>query len=57
MEIFETLGWIALGFIPTLAAMELAWRTCTKKFKRYSLRRRPEMILAEARNRKQGRFL
>jgi hypothetical protein len=55
MEIFETLGWIALGFIPTLAGMELAWRTGTKKFKGYSLRRR-EMVLAEARNRKQERF-
>jgi hypothetical protein len=56
MEIFGTFGWIALGFIPTLAAMELAWRTGTKKLKRDSLRR-TEIVLAEARNRKQGRFL
>lgn len=26
MEIFESIGWIALGFVPTLAAMEAAWR-------------------------------
>jgi hypothetical protein len=56
MEIFETIGWIALGFIPIFAAMDLAWRTGTRKFKRDSIRR-TEMVLAEARNRKQGRFL
>jgi len=26
MEIFESLAWIALGFAPTLVAMEAAWR-------------------------------
>lgn len=26
MEIFESVAWIALGFVPTLAAMEAAWR-------------------------------
>ena len=56
MEIFETIGWIALGFIPTFAAMELAWKTGTRKFKQDSIRR-TEMVLAKARNRKQGRFL
>jgi hypothetical protein len=45
MEIFETIGWIALGFIPTIAAMELAWRTGTKRLKRYSLRE-TEIVLA-----------
>jgi hypothetical protein len=57
MEIFETIGWIALGFIPTLAGMELAWRTRTKKFNQDSLRRRKEMVVAGAGNRKQGGFL
>jgi hypothetical protein len=56
MDIFETIGWIALGFIPTLAGMELAWRTSTKKFNQDS-QRRSETVLAEARNRKQGGFL
>jgi hypothetical protein len=37
MDIFETIGWIALGFIPTLAGMELAWRTSTKKFNQDNL--------------------
>jgi hypothetical protein len=26
MEMFESIGWIVLGFVPTLAAMEAAWR-------------------------------
>jgi hypothetical protein len=26
MEILESIGWITLGFAPTLAAMEAAWR-------------------------------
>ncbi|HEY9386466.1 MAG TPA: hypothetical protein VIP70_05470 [Nitrososphaeraceae archaeon] len=26
MEFFESIGWIALGFVPTLAAMELGWK-------------------------------
>ena len=26
MEIVESIGWIALGFAPTLVAMEVAWK-------------------------------
>jgi hypothetical protein len=26
MEMFESVAWIVLGFAPTLAAMEAAWR-------------------------------
>ena len=26
MEMLESTGWIVLGFVPTLAAMEAAWR-------------------------------
>ena len=26
MELLESTGWIVLGFVPTLAAMEAAWR-------------------------------
>ena len=37
MELFESIGWIALGFGPTLVALEAAWRIG---------RRRP--VLAEA---------
>jgi hypothetical protein len=25
-QLLESLGWVVLGFIPTLAAMESAWR-------------------------------
>lgn len=30
MEIFESIAWLALGFLPLLGAMELTW-TKTKK--------------------------
>jgi hypothetical protein len=36
MELFESIGWIALGFAPTLVGLEVAWK----------ILRRP--ILAEA---------
>jgi len=26
MEMFESIGWMALGFVPTLVAMEAAWK-------------------------------
>ena len=26
MEMLESMGWIVLGFVPTLVAMEAAWR-------------------------------
>lgn len=26
MSLFESVSWIALGFVPTLAVMEAAWR-------------------------------
>jgi len=26
MEIFESIGWIVLGFVPTLVTMETGWR-------------------------------
>jgi hypothetical protein len=31
MELFESIGWITLGFIPTLVGLELAYRG-TKRF-------------------------
>jgi hypothetical protein len=35
MELLESIGWIALGFIPTLASMEMAFRI-TKRLKLFS---------------------
>ncbi|HEY9386437.1 MAG TPA: hypothetical protein VIP70_05320 [Nitrososphaeraceae archaeon] len=28
---FESILWVAIGFIPTYAAMELAWRVAAKR--------------------------
>jgi hypothetical protein len=31
MEIFESVAWIVLGFVPTLVAMEAAWKMAGKR--------------------------
>jgi len=36
MEMIESIGWIVLGFAPTLAAMEAAWRIS-----------KPDLVLAK----------
>jgi hypothetical protein len=34
MEILESLGWIVLGFVPTMCAVEIAWKVgVAKKYK------------------------
>ncbi|MFL6399163.1 MAG: hypothetical protein ACJ72J_06235 [Nitrososphaeraceae archaeon] len=34
MDILESFGWIVLGFIPTLCALEIAWKLgAVKKYK------------------------
>jgi hypothetical protein len=43
MKLLESIGWIALGFIPTLGSMEMAFRT-TKRLKLYAIR---EIMLRE----------
>jgi hypothetical protein len=35
MELLESIGWIALGFIPTLGSLEVAFRI-TKRLKLYA---------------------
>ncbi|CAN5294911.1 hypothetical protein BH18THE2_BH18THE2_25830 [soil metagenome] len=48
MKIFETLSWITLGFMPTIATMGLAWRTSAKNFKRIGLGNEEKTLLAMA---------
>jgi len=31
MELFESVGWIALGFAPTLVALEAAWKVARRR--------------------------
>jgi hypothetical protein len=33
-SILELVGWIALGFVPTLVGLEIAWRTSTKRIEK-----------------------
>jgi len=36
MEIFESIGWIAFGFIPTLVGMEITWRIAKRRSNMYT---------------------
>ena len=38
MELLESIGWIALGFIPTLGSLEIGFRI-TKRLKLYATRK------------------
>jgi hypothetical protein len=38
MELLESIGWIALGFIPTLGSLEIAFRIM-KRLKTYASRK------------------
>ena len=40
MDILETSGWIVLGFVPTLCALEIAWKLGTVK--RYKVKKGEE---------------
>lgn len=34
MDVLESFGWIVLGFVPTLCALEIAWKLgAVKKYK------------------------
>ena len=33
IDMFENILWLAIGFIPTYAAMELAWKVSVKRSK------------------------
>jgi hypothetical protein len=32
MEIAESIGWVALGFLPVFGSMEVAWRLGKRRF-------------------------
>jgi hypothetical protein len=31
MELFEIIGWLTIGFIPTLTSMEIAWKVAKRR--------------------------
>jgi len=31
MELFEIIGWLTIGFVPTLVSMEIAWEVAKRK--------------------------
>jgi hypothetical protein len=48
MEIFEMIGWLTVGFLPTLGMLELSYRMGTvtgKKGERYPWRRSAKAVL------------
>jgi hypothetical protein len=31
MELFEIIGWLTIGFVPTLVSMEIAWKVAKRR--------------------------
>ena len=43
MEIAESIGWVALGFLPVFGSMEVAWRLGKRGFFKPSTKKRTIM--------------
>jgi hypothetical protein len=47
MDLYEWIGFVAMGFIPTLAGLEITWRTTTKRLRSSTTTRSPEVEVVE----------
>ena len=48
MDLYEWIGFVAIGFIPTLAGLEITWRITTKRLRSSTTTRSPEAeVVAE----------
>jgi hypothetical protein len=43
MDLYEWIGFVAIGFIPTLAGLEITWRITTKRLRSSRTTRSPEV--------------
>jgi hypothetical protein len=43
MDLYEWIGFVAIGFIPTLAGLEITWRITTKRLRSSTTTRSPEV--------------
>jgi hypothetical protein len=44
MDLYEWIGFVAIGFIPTLAGLEITWRITTKRLRSSKTTRSPEVV-------------
>jgi hypothetical protein len=48
MDLYEWIGFVAIGFIPTLAGLEITWRITTKRLRSSTTTTRsPEVEVVE----------
>jgi hypothetical protein len=47
MDLYEWIGFVAMGFIPTLAGLEITWRITTKRLRSSTTTRSPEVEVVE----------
>ena len=52
MDLYEWIGFVAIGFIPTLAGLEITWRITTKRLRSSTTAGSPEVeVIVEDRRR------
>jgi hypothetical protein len=44
MDLYEWIGFVAMGFIPTLAGLEITWRITAKRLRSSKTTRSPEVV-------------
>jgi hypothetical protein len=44
MEILESIGWIVLGFVPTICALKIAWKVGVAK--KYDVQKEQEKLVS-----------
>jgi hypothetical protein len=44
MDLYEWIGFVAIGFIPTLAGLKITWRITTKRLRSSKTTRSPEVV-------------
>jgi hypothetical protein len=49
MDLYEWIGFVAIGFIPTLAGLEITWRITTKRLRSSTTARSPEAVVEDKR--------
>ena len=49
MDLYEWIGFVAIGFIPTLAGLEITWRITIKRLRSSTATRSPGLVVEDKR--------
>jgi hypothetical protein len=49
MDLYEWIGFVAIGFIPTLAGLEITWRITAKRLRSSTTTRSPGLVVEDKR--------